>query len=140
LPSPYRERYEEEWTAELEAMGDNAGIGALIFAVVSGFKVKEMATIANQVATDTTHESTQNDRLWLPRDAENRVVGLSAPVADEDPTPSSLGGSCHDPTLPLCPCNAERASPASIIEETHSPKVPVSGCFLRNAPGSVGLP
>jgi DNA-binding transcriptional MerR regulator len=67
LPSPYGERYEEEWTAEIEAMGDNAGIGALIFAVVSGFRAKEMATIADQAATDAT----QDDRLQLPHDAEN---------------------------------------------------------------------
>jgi DNA-binding transcriptional MerR regulator len=67
LPSPYCERYEVEWTAEIEAMGENAGIGALIFAVVSGFRAKEMATIADQAATDAT----QDDRLQLPHNAEN---------------------------------------------------------------------
>jgi DNA-binding transcriptional MerR regulator len=71
LPSPHCERYAEEWTAEIEAMGSNAGIGALIFAVVSCFKAREMATIADQVAASAADESTQDDRLWLPSEAES---------------------------------------------------------------------
>jgi DNA-binding transcriptional MerR regulator len=71
LPSPHCERYAEEWTAEIEAMGSNAGIGALIFAVVSCFKAKEMANIADQLAISAADESAQDDRLWLPSDAEN---------------------------------------------------------------------
>jgi AcrR family transcriptional regulator len=52
LPPGYQERYQEEWTAEIEAMGNGAGIGPLVFALVWYRKSRQMSEIASQ-APDT---------------------------------------------------------------------------------------
>jgi len=54
LPAGYQERYEEEWAAEIEAMGDRAGIGPLVFALLWFWKARRMAEIASQAPTNET--------------------------------------------------------------------------------------
>jgi AcrR family transcriptional regulator len=48
LPPGHQERYQEEWTAEIEAMGDGAGIGPLVFALLWYGKSRQMAEITSQ--------------------------------------------------------------------------------------------
>jgi AcrR family transcriptional regulator len=51
LPSGLEERYQEEWTAEIDAMGSGAGIGPLVLAVLWYRKSRQMAEIASQAPT-----------------------------------------------------------------------------------------
>jgi tetracycline repressor-like protein len=48
LPPGHQERYQEEWTAEIEAMGGGAGIGPLVFALLWYAKSRQMAEITSQ--------------------------------------------------------------------------------------------
>jgi AcrR family transcriptional regulator len=51
LPPGHQERYQEEWTAEIEAMGNGAGIGPLVFALLWYAKSWQMAEITSRAPT-----------------------------------------------------------------------------------------